>query len=172
MRLHAHFSGGLSLVAAAVVAGALNVPPAAGAACGQASAVERMRCLVNGVRRSHGLRPLRVSRLLDRSATLRAGAIRRCGTFSHTPCGQSFEAPFVRVGYFRGNVAIAENLAWGESFLGEPERVVDAWLRSPEHRANLLGRRWREVGVALVEVESLSGGRHVRVWVTQFGRRG
>ena len=61
-------------------------------AVGAPAAVEQraMRCLVNLVRRQHGLAPVRASALLDRSAALRAEAIRSCGQFSHSPCGSPF----------------------------------------------------------------------------------
>jgi uncharacterized protein YkwD len=130
-----------------------------------------MTCLVNGVRRSHGLAPLHLSSLLDRSSWLRAAAIRRCGDFSHTPCGQPFLRPFARVGYVRGRFAVGENLAWGSSALGSPAATVAAWLRSPEHRGNLLSRGWHDLGVALLHASGLFGSADVNLWVAQFGSR-
>jgi uncharacterized protein YkwD len=145
----------------------LGGSPAATAAAETAA----LRCLVNEERRARGLAPLRGSRLLDRSAQLRASAIRRCGQFSHAPCGQTFVAPFARVGYLRGGAAVAENLAWGESGLGSPRGAVDLWLRSSQHRANLLRPGWRDLGIGLVRAPSLFGRSSVTVWVVQFGRR-
>jgi len=111
----------MSLGAAVLAAPA---PAAAGGAATQeAAAMER---LVNATRRSHGLPPLRTSARLRRSAQLRALAIRRCGEFSHSPCGQPFAAPFHAVGYLRGRAAVAENLAWGGSALGRGDRILAA----------------------------------------------
>ena len=67
--------------------------------------VAATRCMLNWARGHAGLTRLRHVGRLDRSALMRAIAIRRCGDFSHTPCGQSFIRPFVAVGYFRGQVA-------------------------------------------------------------------
>ena len=156
-------------IAAALVAAPTAAPAGAGArAGGDIAAMERV---VNAARRTHGLPPLRASARLRRSAALRASAIRRCGEFSHSPCGQAFAAPFAAAGYLRGSAAVAENLAWGTSVLGGTGHTVGAWLRSPPHRANLLARRWRDVGVATIRVPRLLGNSDVIVWVLQFGRR-
>jgi uncharacterized protein YkwD len=133
--------------------------------------VKTMRCLVNWARRRHGLRPLRRSVLLERSAALRADEIRRCGDFSHTPCGDSFASVFARVGYFRGRVWVGENLAWATVGAASPRATIAGWLASPEHRHNLLTRGWRDGGVALLQADALFGQPRVVVWVSQFGRR-
>jgi uncharacterized protein YkwD len=148
---------------------------AATASCGRAGrakapAAERrsMLCLVNRTRLQHGLPSLRESHALDRSALLRARAIRRCGQFSHTACGQPFGRVFALAGYRGGTYA--ENLAWGTSRLGSPLWTLGAWLRSPPHRSNLYRSGWREFGVAVVRARRLFGRRNVSVWVMQFGQ--
>ena len=166
--------GLLSLVVAVAVFDA--TPAVAGTkTCGRAgrakaTAAERrsMLCLVNRTRLQHGLPSLRESRVLDRSALLRARAIRRCGQFSHTACGQPFTRVFARAGYRGGTYA--ENLAWGTSWLGSPSWTLRAWLRSPPHRTNLYRSGWREFGVAVVRARRLFGRRNVSVWVMQFGQ--
>lgn len=133
--------------------------------------VAATRCMLNWARAHAGLSRLRDAGRLDRSALLRATAIRRCGDFSHTPCGQSFVHPFVAVGYFRGQVAVGENLAWGEAGLGSPRATVADWLRSPPHRQILLTPDWHDLGISFVRAPRLFGRAHVTVWVAQFGRR-
>lgn len=132
-----------------------------------ASRVETMSCGVNIVRRSFGLGALRESASLNRSSLLKANAVRRCG-FSHTPCGMTFTRTFTRAGYMPAR-SVAENLAWGEGGRGSPVRMLGAWLASPSHRANLLARRWRDLGVAF-ERGSMFGHTDVSLWVLQFGR--
>ena len=165
----------VALVAAEPAAGselaqATGCPDSAAVAASAAAELASMRCLVNGVRASHGLPVLRALPQLDRSSGLRAGAIRRCGDFSHTPCGQGFAQPFVRVGYLKRNGAVGENLAWGGSTLGSPGATLAAWLRSPAHRENLLRPGWRDFGLALAR-GNLFGNTGVSLWVLQFGRR-
>ena len=127
-----------------------------------------MHCLVNWTRRRHGLRPLRNSRPLDRSSSLRANAIRRCGQFSHTPCGQSFGAVFATVGY---SGSFGETLAWGGGPLGSARSALQMWLGSPSHRRTILQRGWRDLGLKVVRADRLFGAADVSLWVAQFGRR-
>jgi uncharacterized protein YkwD len=127
-----------------------------------------MYCGVNVVRRAYGLHPIRGNGPLNRSSLLKADAVRRCG-FTHTPCGMSFTRTFQRAGYLPAR-AWGENLDWGQADLGSPLRTLGQWLNSPPHRANLLGRRWRDLGIA-VERGRMFGHDGVSLWVMQFGRR-
>ena len=156
---------------AACAALLLPAPVAAASTCSKATELQTMLCLVNQTRASRALRPVRVSPLLGRSATLRANAIVRCRQFSHTPCGQSFGAVFQAVGYTRGRYSVGENLAWGTGSLS-PSVTLQRWLASPGHRRVLFSPGWRELGVKVVEVNSLFAPGTNRLWVAQFGRRG
>src|SRR5436190_5405079 len=112
----------------------------------QHSRLEAMYCGINVVRRAYGLGFVRGSAPLNRSSLMKADAVRRCG-FSHTPCGMAFTRTFQRAGYLPAR-AFGENLAWGQSGLGSPLNTLSMWLRSPPHRANLLARSWRDLGIA------------------------
>ena len=142
-------------------------------ASGAPAAVEQraMRCLVNWARRRRGVAPVRTSARLDRSAALRAEGIKRCGEFSHSPCGSPFESVFAQVGYWRGRVAVGENLAWADLPTSSPRDTVAGWLASPPHRHVLFTPSWREGGIALLQADGLFGRPRVAVWVSQFGRR-
>jgi uncharacterized protein YkwD len=140
------------------------------AACGTANTVATMTCLVNVVRAQHGLPPVRTASLLIRSARLRARAIARCRQFSHTPCGQSFGAPFRAAGYARGTYAVGENLAYATA-APPPQSAIQLWLASPPHRRVLLTRGFRDLGAAVVTVNGLVGGGAATVWVAHLGRR-
>ncbi len=155
--------GGLSIVA---FLGALIIAAPASAGAPETGATITA---VNSSRTHYRLPALRHSAVLDRSAALKAHDIITCGVFSHTPCGRSFVRTFQQTGYFRGRARVGENLYWGGGSLGSPAQAVAAWLRSPPHRANLLGR-WRDVGVAVVHRPGLFGGGDVWLYVLQFGR--
>jgi uncharacterized protein YkwD len=173
------FLAGVLLLGAAPSAGAARSELAPASTCaGQADAaapaaqqLAAMRCLINWARRSHGLRPLRPSAALNRSAGMRADAIRRCRQFSHAPCGQRFLAVFQRVGYTRRGFTVGENLGWGEGSLASARSIVAAWLRSPPHRANLLAGGFRDVGLVRIDATGVFGSGAVGLWVCQFGRR-
>ena len=132
------------------------------------SRLEAMYCGINVVRHTYRLASVRGNGPLNRSSLLKADAVRRCG-FSHTPCGMSFSRTFQRAGYLPAR-AFGENLAWGQSGLGSPLNTLSMWLRSPPHRANLLARSWRDLGIAY-ERGHMFGCDGVSLWVMQFGRR-
>src|SRR5438094_253769 len=139
--------GNSSVVLAAVVSAALLMPSAAVGSTGETAT--SLLASVNAVRAQHGLPQLHRVRALDASALLKAEAIRSCGQFSHTPCGMPATRTFQRTGYFHGNVRVGENLYFGTGSLGTATSALASWLRSPPHRANLLGR-WRDAGVGIV----------------------
>jgi uncharacterized protein YkwD len=130
--------------------------------------LEAMYCGINVVRRAYRLNVVRGNGPLNRSSLLKANAVRRCG-FTHTPCGMSFTYTFRRAGYLPAR-AFGENLAWGQSSLGSPLSTLQMWLNSPPHRAVLLSRRWRDLGIA-VERGRIFGRDGVALWVMEVGRR-
>jgi uncharacterized protein YkwD len=51
---------------------------------------------------------------------------------------------------------------------------MQLWMNSPEHRANILDPRWREVGVSAMHFDAAPGtyqGRAVTIITTDFGVR-
>jgi uncharacterized protein YkwD len=161
--------GNSSIVLAAVLSAALLVPAVALGSTRESAA--SLLTSVNAVRAQHGLRQLHRARTLDASALLKAEAIRSCGQFSHTPCGMPVTRTFQRTGYFRGRVRVGENLYFGTGSLGSAGSALAAWLRSPPHRANLLGR-WHDAGIGIVHAPSLFGYGDVWLYVMEFGSRG
>jgi uncharacterized protein YkwD len=88
--------------------------------------------LVNAQRLTHGLRPLTIS---DRCvAAAQSHAENQAGrkTLSHDSLTESFAARMKRWGLLRWPVA--ENIGRGPPATA----VVDSWMRSPRHRANML----------------------------------
>jgi uncharacterized protein YkwD len=174
--MHKLLTALLSLIALSVA-----VPSAAHAAPGQGGAgacagagsstgssaaqVRAMRCLVNRARRGAGLRALGANRTLARAADLKGSRMEACGTFSHTPCGAPFSAAFRAAGW-RGTMG--ENIAFGQGSQGTPRAILNAWLQSPGHRANLLRGGFRVHGLA-VRSATLPGIGSVRLWVHTFG---
>ena len=130
--------------------------------------LEAMYCGVNIVRRAYRLSVVRGNTPLNRSSQMKADAVRRCG-FTHTPCGMAFASTFRRAHYLPAR-AFGENLAWGQASLGTPVHTLAMWLNSPPHRANLLARNWRDLGIA-VERGRIFGRDGVSLWVMEFGRR-
>lgn len=131
---------------------------------------------INGVRLSHGLAPLAISPALFGAASLHCRQMVYGGYFGHLgPDGSSF-ASRVSAYYPEGRYdfySVGENLLWELGPMSS-DAMVAKWMRSPEHRANLLNPGWREVGVSALTVRSAPGVYHdapVTVVTVDFGVR-
>jgi uncharacterized protein YkwD len=110
-------------------------------------------CLVNAERRARGLRQLRPNRRLARAALGHVREMVARQFFAHdSPSGRSVGDRIRGTGYLAGSIAwtVGENLAWGSGSLARPRAIVDAWMASPGHRANILNRSFSEIGVGIV----------------------
>jgi uncharacterized protein YkwD len=96
---------------------------------------------MNEARHAHGLAPLRIDVRLQRTARRHSTVMVRTDTFAHG----AFAARIRRAGVRARR--IGENLAWAVGPLAEAHAIVNVWLASPEHRANLLRPGYRTVGV-------------------------
>lgn len=97
--------------------------------------------LVNEERKKAGLSELTVDLKVQSAANVRAKEI--VSSFSHTrPDGRQFSTALTEAGVsFRGS---GENIAWGQR---TPEAVMQAWMNSSGHRANILNARYTSIGV-------------------------
>ncbi|MGH3480864.1 MAG: CAP domain-containing protein [Nocardioidaceae bacterium] len=141
------------LASVAWAAPATTAAPSAavGAAAAYRSAPDRYENRVvywtNVKRRRHGLPALRKRDCPDHFAESWVRHLARTGSFYHQDVTRMFSCP-------RVNVA-GENLARGNV---TPRQVVNAWMRSSEHRANILKRRYTHIGVGSV-YSLVDGGR-------------
>jgi uncharacterized protein YkwD len=74
------------------------------------------------------------------------------GFFDHTsPNGDSFVDRILDAGYAKRNDGwtLGENLAWGTGDLSSAKGVMDAWMNSAGHKANILKRAYKEVGIGI-----------------------
>ena len=97
--------------------------------------------LVNRERESAGLSPLTIDRNVSQAAAVRAGEIQT--SFSHTrPDGSSFSTALTQAGVsFRSS---GENIAYGQK---TPQEVMEGWMNSSGHRANILNPDFTAIGV-------------------------
>jgi uncharacterized protein YkwD len=129
---------------------------------------QAMRCMTNFARQHDGLGQFGNAAALDSSATRKTADILRCDSFSHYACGRQFTYWMQRSGYLASSCWRAgENIAWGTESDATVRSIFVAWLHSPEHRANLLGR-YSQIGIALA-VGTLEGHRGAHVWTQDFG---
>jgi uncharacterized protein YkwD len=111
------------------------------------------------------LAPLKRNPLLDAAAMAKVQDILDRQYFEHvSPTGENVVDLAVAVGY--KYLRIGENLALGD-FLNEKD-LLNAWMASPGHRANILDSRYEEIGVAVLR--GVYKGRRVWVAVQEFGK--
>jgi uncharacterized protein YkwD len=126
-----------------------------------------MLCMTNYTRGLYGLRPLSISRQLNRAAEEKSSDIVSCDEFSHEACGRQFTYWEQRFGYLKGCWKTAENIAWGTGDQASVQVIFQAWLESPEHHENILGP-YRQIGIGL-RVGGIEGHEDAAVWTQDFG---
>ena len=101
----------------------------------------QVAALVNAARAKYGLPALTVDAKVQQAAQVRARESAQ--SFSHTrPDGSSFSTALIEAGvsYTRSG----ENIAYGQT---TPQQVVQAWMDSAGHRANILDAGFTHIGV-------------------------
>lgn len=138
------------------------------AAASAAAQEQAMLCMTDYARRAAGLPSLAERPLLAASAFAKAGDVIECDEFSHSACERDFTYWVSAGGYLDASCwRVGENLAWGENEYATVGSIFRAWMRSPPHRANILGD-FAEVGVS-VRAGNLNGHPAAHVWVQHFG---
>lgn len=119
---------------------------------------------MNQARAQHRVAPLRIDLRLERAARAKSRAMLRTGTFAHGDFQRRLTSYRVRGPYF------GENLAWGVGSNASAAGIVQMWLASPSHRANLLRPSFQRVGLGLV-VGTFGGYRGAAVVTANFAGR-
>jgi uncharacterized protein YkwD len=165
-------------VAAAAVAVGL-VAPAKALACADANvnpndmsladAKSSTICLLNDVRRSHGLRSFHLNRKLSLASQRHTNAMTAHHFFAHG----DFVGRIRSARYLKGarGWTVGENIAWGSLDYATPASIVDSWMHSPPHRANILNRTFREIGIGVSRGAPVSGAGNAATYGTDFGTR-
>lgn len=121
------------------------------------SEAEQVVKLVNEERAKRGLSALTIDTKVTAAANVRAREIKQ--SFAHTrPDGTSFSTALKEQGVtYRGS---GENIAWGQK---SPEEVMNAWMGSDGHRANILNENYKNIGVGYYQ-----DANGVKYWVQLF----
>jgi uncharacterized protein YkwD len=110
-------------------------------------------CLHNQIRAENDLPALRDNKRLRKAALGHSKDMVKDGFFEHTtPEGVTMVDRILKAKYVGEDEGwvLGENLAWGTGSLGTPRGAVEAWMDSPGHRANVLKKAYREMGVGVV----------------------
>jgi uncharacterized YkwD family protein/spore coat assembly protein SafA len=112
--------------------------------------------IVNQERQKQGLKPLQMDWELQRVARVKACDMAQKGYFSHQ--SPTYGSPFDMMKQFGISYRTAgENIAQGQR---SPQEVMNAWMNSTGHRANILKSDFTHIGVGHCEQ-----GNH---WVQMF----
>ncbi len=121
----------------------LNIPASDYAALSFEKEVIR---LVNEIRVKNGLKELKYNWELSRVARYKSQDMKDNKYFSHT--SPVYGSPFEMIKNFGITYRSAgENIARGQT---TPESVVNAWMNSSGHRANILNSSFTQIGVGYV----------------------
>lgn len=102
--------------------------------------------LVNDIRRQNGLGELKINWQLSRVARYKSEDMKKNNYFDHQ--SPTYGSPFDMMRSFGISYKTAgENIAKGQK---SPKAVVDAWMNSKGHRANILSSSYKEIGVGHV----------------------
>lgn len=119
----------------------------------------------NTYRQENNLKPLQRNTELDAAAIIKVRDMFERQYFEHvSPSGKNSADLVSGVGY--EYLWVGENLALG--IFSSEKDLVDAWMASPGHRANILNPHFEEIGIGVEEGEY--EGRHVWMAVQEFGK--
>lgn len=119
----------------------------------------------NTYRAQNGLKALTRNSTLDSAAIIKIHDMFERQYFEHvSPTGKSPADLITSVGY--DYLWEGENLALG--IFSDEKDLVDAWMASPGHRANILNSHFEEIGIGVEE--GTYEGKHVWLAVQEFGK--
>ncbi len=143
-----------------------TLPGSTGNVLGFATSITAEQAIseTNIKRQELGLSPLTTNPVLTQAAQLKAADMFANQYWAHTSPQGKEPWDFMRLSGYTYQAA-GENLARDFSETGE---MVDAWMNSPTHRANIVNPRFQEIGIAVVD--GRFEGADTTLVVQMFGR--
>lgn len=115
--------------------------------------------LTNAERKKMDLPPLKANALLMEAARSHGANMAKQDKLAHELDGKQPADRVKDAGYKYGYTG--ENVAWNQK---NPKEVLESWMNSEGHRANILKKEYTEIGVAMVKNE-----KGQPYWVQVFG---
>jgi uncharacterized protein YkwD len=176
LRLAPLFAALLLGAAFAPAAGAATACDAAHVSVVDAASVREAQqatlCLLNGFRAHAGLRPLRLNAHLSAAASAHSRDMVAKRYFAHdslngrTPFQRMLDTHYVP---HAASWRLGENIGWGSASLAQPSALVRMWMHSPPHRANILSRQFRDIGIGVAAGVPVRGEAAGGTYTTDFG---
>lgn len=151
----------IALMSALIAFSVTAAPPA------EASTTTKYRTQVlkytNTARAKAHCGKLKYSKALTKAAHVHTKKMVAKKSLSHRLKGEyTLGTRITKAGYKKWN-RVGENVAFGYQ---SPKAVVNAWMKSPGHRANILNCKYKHLGVGVVRA------KNKQLWWTQdFGRK-
>lgn len=134
-------------------AASVTVKTCTGGTMDLTTAEKRMLDLYNKARTKRGLKALCVHPALMKAARSHSQEMLDKDYTSHSSYnGETLKERLERFGYtFSGYsyYRYGENIAWNYGSSSGPDNCFKWWMSSPDHRANILNKRFREVGIGV-----------------------
>ena len=128
--------------------------------------IEQVVELTNAERAKADLQPLKLNDRLTGAALDHSNDMAHDDFFSHTGVDGSTVSDRVKNSSYEYSTA-GENIAAGQTSAAE---VVEDWMNSPGHRANILNPNYTEIGVGYEYLENDTGKfNYERYWTQVFG---
>ena len=142
-----------------------TVHPVSGSILGYASNITVAQVIesTNAQRSASGLGVLKYNNQLGQAAVSKAQNMFSEGYWAHTSPSGAEPWDFIRSAGYRYKIA-GENLARD---FDSTSPMVNAWMNSPTHRANIMNPRYEEIGIAVVD--GLLNGVETTLVVQMFG---
>jgi uncharacterized protein YkwD len=130
-------------------------------------------CLHNRDRAARGMPALRENAKLRRAADAHSADMVAQGYFSHDSLsGDDMTDRILGTGYARGRGwSLGENIAWGTGSLATAAEIHRSWMESPGHRANIMRRQFREIGIGIALGAPAEDGGDGATYTADFGVR-
>lgn len=134
--------------------------------------VSQVEQLINQERSKQGMGELKINSNLEQAAKSHNDLMDSCtqssgkdACFKHQLSGEPSLGDRVKQAGYNWNY-VSENIAWGYD---SPSAVVNAWMNSSGHRANILSTQAADIGCAFID--GTGTGNYSRLWWTcDFGR--
>ena len=128
--------------------------------------IEQVVELTNIERAKANLQPLKLNDKLSNAAEDHSNDMAQDNFFSHTGVDGSTVSDRVKNNGYEYS-RVGENIAAGQTSAAE---VVEGWMNSPGHRANILNPNYAEIGVGYEYLENDTGSSNYnQYWTQVFG---
>jgi uncharacterized protein YkwD len=132
-------------------------------------------CLINRHREVNGLGRLKRDKRLQSAAQGHSGRMAGGNCLGHQCYGEaSLDARLRSVGYIIAGLTrwlFGENVGFGAKARGTPRAIVDAWMASASHRANILNGGFRDAGIGFADGTLSNDHGNGGVYTVDFGFR-